>query len=97
AAYTLSLHDALPISPDDLARLLLVEFATVFGNDWSIVPVRVPFGSLTYVQALVVTDTFGEHVLVQPSDSAQTRGGPWRMFRLSRSEEHTSELQSRGQ
>ncbi len=71
---------SIDAAPDDLARLLLVEFATVFGNDWFIVPVDLAFGSVTSVGSVVVTDTFGEQILVSPTDKAVQDGGLWRMF-----------------
>jgi hypothetical protein len=70
-------------APDDLGRLLLTEFATVFGNDWYIVPVALPVGTLTAIVSLVVTDTFGERRLIEPTAKARTGGGPWRMFHIS--------------
>jgi hypothetical protein len=62
----------------DLARLLLVEFATVYGNDWFVAPCDVELGTLVSVGALVVTDTFGRATLVRPADPAG-----WSMFRLT--------------
>jgi hypothetical protein len=74
---------AITASAEDLGRLLTVEFATVFGNDWWNVPVPARFGSLISVRSLVVHDTFGESVLIEPTErAAATRAtAPWRMFR----------------
>jgi hypothetical protein len=44
---------------DDLTRLLLIEFALIFGSDFFLVPLRLPVGSLTRIEELKVTDTFG--------------------------------------
>jgi hypothetical protein len=66
----------------DLARLLLAEFALAYGNDWFLVPVDLPLGSLCAVQRLEVTDTFGETTEV-PAASAD--GAGWRLFELSAS------------
>jgi hypothetical protein len=44
---------------DDLTRLLLMEFALVYGSDFFLVPLRLPVGSLTRIEELKVTDTFG--------------------------------------
>lgn len=65
-------------APEDLGRLALVEFATAFGNDWYVVPVSVRYGSLTDVVSLVVTDTFGEALLVRP-----TAAPGWSMFAVA--------------
>jgi hypothetical protein len=62
----------------DLARLLLVEFASVYGNDWFLAPCDAPFGTVLAVQALVVTDTFGGATLVSPA-----RLPGWAMYQVS--------------
>jgi hypothetical protein len=67
-------------APEDLGRLALVEFASAFGNDWFLVPLPVRFGTLGEIVSLVVTDTFGEALLVGPTDTSASR---WRMFALS--------------
>ena len=36
---------AIDAAPNDLGRLLLTSFATVYGNDWFVLPVRLPVGS----------------------------------------------------
>jgi hypothetical protein len=74
---------AVSASAEDLGRLITVEFATVFGNDWWSVPVHARFGSLVGVRSLVVRDTFGENVLVEPTESTAAATAPWRMFRLT--------------
>jgi hypothetical protein len=51
----------------DLARLLMIEFATVYGNDWFLAPCDVQLGTVLAVEALVVTDTFGRATLVGPA------------------------------
>jgi hypothetical protein len=46
-------------APNDLGRLLLVSFATVYGNDWFTLPLKLPAGSLTRFHKFTVTDVFG--------------------------------------
>lgn len=48
--------DAAPI---DLGRLMLVAYATVYGNDWFVVPIRMPVASLSRVVRFEVHDVFG--------------------------------------
>jgi hypothetical protein len=62
----------------DLARLLLIEFATVYGNDWFLAPCDAPLGTALAVEALVVTDTFGQATLVSPAVAPG-----WNMFAVS--------------
>jgi hypothetical protein len=68
--------------PWDLARLLVAEFALTYGNDWIVVPVDVPFGSLTTVESVVYTTTFGEHFVVKPTTEVSP-DGRWRMFTIA--------------
>lgn len=74
---------AISAAAEDLGKLLVVEFATVFGNDWWQIPVPARFGGLLGVRSLVVRDSFGENVLLEPTErAAATRAtAPWRMFR----------------
>jgi hypothetical protein len=67
--------------PEDLARLLLIEFAATYGNDWFVIPIEVDTGSITNVRSLIITDTFGGGRYVVP-DSRAT-GASWRMFQLA--------------
>lgn len=61
----------------DLARLLFLEFALAFGNDFFLIPHALPVGSLCRTSALVVSDTFGERTSISPADAT------WTMFQLS--------------
>ncbi len=76
---------AISAAAEDLGRLLVVEFATMFGNDWWQVPVPAAFGALVGVRSLVVRDSFGQNVLIEPTERAVgTRASaPWRIFRQS--------------
>jgi hypothetical protein len=79
----------------DLAKLLVMEFALVWGNDWFSIPVPVtvgisgtggpPPGTLSRVMTLVVTDTFGVRTLIHPAEETQVNPGesPWSMFKVS--------------
>ena len=53
-----SLFPAIEAAADDLARLLIVERADL-GNDFFMIPIRLPVRSLTTVESLIVTDSFG--------------------------------------
>jgi hypothetical protein len=80
---------AIAADAQQLAHLLLVEFALVGGDDWFVIPVDAPVGSLCRVRWLVVTNTFGERTLVASARdvdaplAAGQRRLPWDMFRLS--------------
>lgn len=74
-------------APQELARALLVTFALEFGNDWFLMPVETPVGSLSSMRALVVTNTFGEKLLVKHTTAVDGATPSWRMFGLSSSQD----------
>lgn len=45
----------------DLGRLLLLQFAALFGNDWFLVPMTLDAGTVTLLDHVIVTDVFGRH------------------------------------
>jgi hypothetical protein len=71
---------AIDAGPTDLTRLLLVEFALVYGNDWFVVPARVPVGSLARITRFEVRDTFGVVSTVERSRDAGAT--PWSLFEV---------------
>jgi hypothetical protein len=66
--------------PEDLARMLLIEFAVSYGNDWFVIPIELETGSLCTVRSLIVTDTFGERYSIPDVAASNT---PWRIFQLA--------------
>lgn len=79
---------AVGAGPTDLARLALVEFALVYGNDWFVVPVDLRAGSLCTITLLEVVDTFGEVTTIEPIP----RDEGWAMFELAGSRPGESRL-----
>jgi hypothetical protein len=85
----------LDVEHVDLAKLLVMEFALVYGNDWFWVPIPIqvgisgsdatPRGTLSRITTLVVTDTFGVRTLISPSEQTQVNANesPWSMFKVS--------------
>src|SRR6201999_2923531 len=69
----------------DLAKLLVMEFALVYGNDWFYIPVPTAIGSAQTVTTLVVTDTFGERTLIRAVEQypVQDSPRPWSMFKIA--------------
>ncbi|MFF7442930.1 hypothetical protein [Streptomyces sp. NPDC008122] len=73
-------------APSDLARMLVAEFATVYGNDWYLVPLDVPVGSLTTLTSVVVGDTFSSVLggpTLLPLPGTGTGDANWSVHRLS--------------
>jgi hypothetical protein len=59
-------YGLLTAGPTDLAHLMLIEYASSYGNDWYVVTLVVQVGTVTRVDSLVVTDTFGVRSLLRP-------------------------------
>ncbi|MEV7280881.1 hypothetical protein [Streptomyces sp. NPDC093111] len=62
----------------DLARLLLVEFANIYGNDHWMIPVELDTGALHRIALLTVVDTFEETTALDPVSDPR-----WSVFRLT--------------
>jgi hypothetical protein len=76
---------AVDAGPEDLARLLLVDFALTYGNDWFVIPIDLDVGAIYRTGQLVVTNTFGERFLIRSSNDAGALSATFRMFQLSSS------------
>ncbi len=92
---------AIAAGEQQLAHLLLIEFGLVSGDDWFIIPVTLPVGTLCYTETLTVTDTFDVHTSI-PSTRALDKDRkakglspglvPWDLFHLSGDESKTDAL-----
>ncbi|MAU01153.1 MAG: hypothetical protein CL608_28755 [Anaerolineaceae bacterium] len=73
------------IDPDttDIAKLLLIEFGLVYANDWFLMPIDLPVGSLTGIQGIAVTNVFGERFWIEPAVDPAGPTQSWQMFRLT--------------
>ncbi|MGZ8533397.1 MAG: hypothetical protein ACXW6J_22820, partial [Candidatus Binatia bacterium] len=69
--------------PTDLARMLLVEFALDYGNDWFVMPLELDVGSVHRTRSLVITYTFGVRTLIKSSSELAEPHSTWRMFQHS--------------
>jgi hypothetical protein len=73
--------------PEDLARYLVAAFATVYGDDWSLVPVDLPRGILAQVTSVELRDSFGRPHTIQATaalDHARVGAGrKWHVFELT--------------
>lgn len=56
---------AVEAAPEDLSRLLLLEFSLVYGNDWFTVPIDLPVGSLSRVETVELETSFDETIAVE--------------------------------
>jgi hypothetical protein len=55
---------AATAAPHESPLMAVLQFAFVFGGDWSSVPIELPVGSRVIVDSVVVTDSFGVRTLL---------------------------------
>jgi hypothetical protein len=71
-------------STTDLAKLLFMEFALVYSNDWFVVPCTLPAGALAKLQGLAVTNVFGERFWIEAAGKGLDKDwGRWSMFTIN--------------
>ncbi len=63
----------------DTGLLLLAEFSLLYSNDWLLMPLSLPLGSLSKIQSLRVKDVFGVQTIMQQNPNR----ADWRLFQLS--------------
>jgi len=75
---------AIEAQTTDHLLLVFAELGLVYGNDWFVVPYRLPVNTLCEITSLIVTDVFGQRTLIRAADA-----GPgddwqrWSLFNLS--------------
>lgn len=70
-------------STTDLAKLLFMEFALVYANDWFVIPYTLPNGALATIRGMAVTNVFGERFWIQAADRGPDASWQrWSMFTI---------------
>ncbi|MCK0198118.1 hypothetical protein MWN34_14485 [Ancylobacter sp. 6x-1] len=75
-------YGLMPVGPTDLAQLMAIEYASSFGNDWFVVPLTLPIGSVTRIDSLVITDSFGVRTMIRPIGDSGLAAPGWSMWSL---------------
>jgi hypothetical protein len=71
-------------STTDLAKLMFLEFALVYANDWFVVPYTLPAGTIASVRGVAVTNVFGERFWIESADAgADADWQRWSMFTIN--------------
>ena len=70
-------------APEDLARVAVAGFGTTFGDDWYLVPCRLPTGSVVRAAPVRVLDCFGEEHTIRSSAELDGPDRVWRFFELT--------------
>ncbi|MBN2351390.1 MAG: hypothetical protein JXD23_02395 [Spirochaetales bacterium] len=74
----------MDVKTTDIAKLLLMEFAFVYGDDWFHIPLPLAVGSVCRLKTLTVNDVFGNEHAIMPAGGASGQGWQrWDMFGIS--------------
>lgn len=69
----------------DISKIVLVEFAAMYGNNWFLLPYEIPAGTLSEVKGIVVTDVFGQKTLVKSAIQGDSSDwSAWGLFNLTK-------------
>jgi hypothetical protein len=74
---------ALSAAAEDVGRLLLRDFALIYGNDWFAFPLAAAVGSQIEITSLSVADTFGVATQIPHYAAVDGAAAGWRVFALS--------------
>jgi hypothetical protein len=75
-------YGRIEAGPSDTARLLLIEAALACAPDWFLLSLRLPVASLSRIDTLRVTDTFGVTTTIRPVE--EVRPDPsWSLWRVT--------------
>jgi len=71
-------------STTDLAKLLFIEYALVYANDWFVIPYTLPSGAIASIRGFTVTNTFGDRFWIQSADRGPDSDWQrWSMFTIN--------------
>jgi hypothetical protein len=68
----------------DLGKLLFIEFAMVYANDWFLLPFTLDAGSIARIKGMTVTNVFGERYWIDAAGRGlDDEWNKWSMFTLN--------------
>lgn len=73
------------IKPDttDINKLLLMEFGLVYANDWYLLPITLPAGTIANIRGMSVKNVFGENIWISATGKGQDDNpNRWTMYSM---------------
>ena len=68
----------------ELAKLLFLEFALVYANDWFVIPYTLPAGAIASIRGFAVKNVFGDRFWIPSADQgADAEWQRWSMFTIN--------------
>lgn len=86
---------AIDAAPEDLARILVADFALDYGDEWFVVPFELKVGSLCRIRSFTVTDTFGVVKRIEHYADVDTRSSDWSLFSLAPADDSATREQKK--
>ena len=77
----------LRVDRRDVAKLVVMDFMLIHGNDWFIVPLQQPIGTALRIDRLAVRDVFGSTIVVPPAGEADRT---WTLFTCASTQDSSS-------
>ncbi len=78
----------LDVKTTDLGKLLLMEFALIYGDDWYQIPIPLKIGSICNITSLIVQDVFGNTHNIKRAGSGENQSwDKWDMYSISYNKE----------
>ena len=84
-------------------NIAMLQYTTMYGNDWMLFPLETEIGKLVQLQEIVVYDTFGQRTVISQKDLAgkkdlgvTTSGNRWQMYNNAYPNNDVSELADTG-
>jgi hypothetical protein len=70
-------------STTDLAKLMFMEFALIYANDWFVIPFTLPSGAIATIDGFVVTNVFNERFWIEAAGAgAEANWQRWSLFTI---------------
>lgn len=80
-----------------LASAMMMQYASVYGNDWMVIPLETTLGTILKVDQIVVKDTFGEYISIrntpEMNDAAaadSTFSDRWSLYTLAKEDAYVN-------
>ena len=79
----IDLGDLTP-SETDVAKIMFSEYSLVYANEWSLIPYEIPVGSLNEMVSIVVTDVFGQKIVIEAAGRGDDNDWQrWNMYNMN--------------
>lgn len=71
----------------DVGKLAIIEFGLIFSNDWSIIPIKIPVGTMLNINSLEIVDSFGiKTAIPSKGTTSENHWNQWKFFGLDKAQ-----------